>query len=99
MVNQLILVGKLVKEPTIEKMEDGKRVGKITIAITRNYKNEDGIYETDFADITLWNEVADKTSEFCKIGDLIGIKGRIQSKDGSVELVAEKVTFLASSKK
>ena len=105
MLNQIILVGRLIKNPEIIR-ENEKRKAVITLAIPRNYKNSEGIYETDFVDCILWNEVATNTTEYCKKGDLIGIKGRIQTKateiDGQpkhiMEVVAEKVTFLASRK-
>ena len=68
-------------------------------------KNIDGVYETDFIDVTLWTNVAENTCDYCKVGDMIGIKGRLQvrrDKDSGgkeynkLELVGEKVTFLAS---
>jgi len=102
MLNQAVLVGRLVNEG--EKVErDGKSYTKITIASQRSYKNEDGIYETDFIDIILWGPIADNTLEYCKKGDIIGIKGRIQTEGNSMgendmQVVAEKVTFLSSKK-
>ena len=102
MLNQAVLVGRLVNEG--EKVErDGKSYTKITIASQRSYKNEDGIYETDFIDIILWGPIADNTLEYCRKGDIIGIKGRIQTEGNSMgekdlQVVAEKVTFLSSKK-
>ena len=90
----------------ITELEDGKKVCNVTVAIPRSYKNENGEYDTDFVKCTMWSGVAENTSEYCKQGDLIGIKGRIQTrvieKDNSKqtiqEVIAEKVTFLAKSK-
>lgn len=107
MVNQLILVGRLVKDPELELTENGKKISIITLAVPRSYKNSNGEYDTDFLDCTLWTGVAENTSEYCKTGDIIGVKGRIQSRiiekdDGTkykkMEIVAEKVSFLASTK-
>ncbi|MEG1146642.1 MAG: single-stranded DNA-binding protein, partial [Bacilli bacterium] len=61
-------------------------------------------YETDFVDCVLWSGIATQTAEYCKKGDLIGVKGRLQTstyeKDGktqkSLQVVAEKITFLSS---
>lgn len=105
MLNQIILVGRLVSDPEIkETIEDRKEV-TITLAIPRSFKNADGEYESDFINCTLWDSIAKSTSEYCKKGDIVGVKGRVQSKsylreDGTsynvVELIAERVTFLSS---
>lgn len=106
-MNQIILVGRLVKTPELVTTESGKNMSYITLAIPRSYKNENGEYDTDFLDCVLWNSVAENTSEYCKQGDVIGVKGRVQSRmiedeDGNnykkIEIVAEKVTFLSSKK-
>ena len=106
-MNQIILVGRLVKTPEVITTESGKNMSYITLAIPRSYKNENGEYDTDFLDCVLWNSVAENTSEYCKQGDVIGVKGRVQSRmiedeDGNnykkIEIVAEKVTFLSSKK-
>jgi single-strand DNA-binding protein len=97
MLNQTIAVGRLVGEPKIEEVDEKKRT-IITLAIPRSYKNIDGIYETDFIPFTLWNGIAENVIEYCKKGDVIGIKGRIQQRGDSIELIAEKVTFLSSKK-
>lgn len=107
MLNSLILVGRLTKEIEIKETETGKKVGTLSLAIPRSFKNMDGIYETDFINCTLWEEKAKITKEYCKTGDIVGIKGRLQSnfiktEEGSkyfLEVVAEKVTFLSSKKK
>lgn len=107
MVNQIILVGRLVNDPTLELTENGKKVSTITLAVPRSYKNINGEYDTDFLDCTLWTGVAESTNEYCKTGDIIGVKGRLQSRliekeDGTkykkMEIMAEKVSFLASAK-
>ena len=78
----------------------------LTLAVPRNYKNANGEYDTDFLDCTLWSAVAESTSEYCKTGDMIGVKGRLQSriidtpegvKKRKTEIIAEKVTFLTSN--
>ena len=57
-----------------------------------------GEYETDFIPVTLWQGIAEQTTNYCKKGDLVGVKGRLQVREGKVEVVAEKVTFLSSKK-
>lgn len=53
-MNQIILVGRLVKTPEVITTESGKNMSYITLAITRSYKNENGEYDTDFLDCVLW---------------------------------------------
>lgn len=108
MVNSVILVGRLVQNPELYITENGKKKSIITLAVPRNYKNIDGEYDTDFLDCILWTGIAESTHEYCKTGDVIGVKGRLQTRmvekeDGTrqkrVEMIADKVTFLASSNK
>lgn len=107
MLNQTVIVGRLVKDPELKITDTGKKVTKITLAVPRAFKNTNGEYDTDFIDCTLWTGIAECTSEYCQKGDTLGIKGRIQTQlyeksDGSkiknTEVIAEKVTFLTSKK-
>lgn len=106
MLNQIVLVGRIVKTPELRTTENGKKTATVTLAVPRNYRNMNGEYDTDFLDCTLWTNVAENTAEYCQSGDMVGVKGRLQtriitSEDGSkkkkTEIVAEKVTFLAQS--
>lgn len=106
MLNQVVLVGRIVKTPELRVTETGKKTATVTLAVPRNYKNMNGEYDTDFLDCTLWTNVAENTTEYCQTGDMVGVKGRIQTRiihneDGTkkkrTEIVAEKVTFLAQS--
>lgn len=104
MLNQIVLVGRLTKEVQINKTENGKKISNITLAVPRSFKNMNGLYDTDFIDCILWDNVAVNTSEYCHKGDILGIKGRVQSrvtekddkKQNVLEVIAEKVTFLTS---
>lgn len=107
-VNNYFCVGRLANEPEVKELEDGKKVTNITIAVPRSYKNANGEYETDFIDCTIWNNVAESTSEYCKKGDMIGIKGRIETSiyekdDGEkvkrTNVIADRVSFLSSKTK
>ena len=69
----------------------------IIIAVPRSYKNTDGIYETDFFEIMLFENAMNNTKEYCKKGDLMGIKGHLQTDEkGNIKIIAEKVTLLSS---
>ena len=104
MLNQIVAVGRLVRELDVHETEEGKGVATLTLAIPRCYKNEQGEYDTDFIDFKIFDGVAKNTSEYCKKGDIIGIKGRMQSyekenengTEKELQLIAEKVTFLSS---
>lgn len=102
MLNQIILVGRLVQDPEIKELENGEKTSYITLAVSRSWKNADGIYETDFIPCLLYKGIAENTTKYCKKGDVIGVKGRVQTKQEEdktiIEIVAEKVTFLSSRK-
>lgn len=104
MLNQVVMVGRLTTN--LELKEEGeKKTATLTLAIPRSFKNADGEYDTDFITCSLWGGVAESTTEYCKKGDIVGVKGRLQSNkvekengefEYKVELIAEKVTFLSS---
>ena len=104
-MNHVMLVGRLVKTPDLFVTEAGKKGSFITLAVGRPYKNQNGEYETDFLDCTLWTGIAETTAEYCKTGDVIGVTGKLQSRiveneDGSkykkMEVIADRVSFISS---
>ena len=106
-MNQVVLVCRMTSNPNVIETENGKKYTVINLAVQRAFKNQDGIYETDFIRCILWNGIASNTCEFCKIGDVIGIKGRLQNRiyennneetQYITEVIAERVTFLSSNK-
>lgn len=86
-MNNVILVGRITDFEGNE----------VTISVTRNYKNEDGIYMSDSIPVRLSANIGEKMKEFCKIGDVIGVKGRIENR-GEVVVMAEKTTFVSPKK-
>ena len=99
MLNQVVIIGRLVAKPIVEENENGRKLSEITLAVPRSYKNAEGIYETDFIKCILWSCIAENTAEYCEKGDLISVKGRLQCLGGSeLQLVAEKITFLTNNK-
>ena len=104
MLNQVTLVGRLVRNPELLESNDTK-LTHITLAVPRDFKNDEGIYETDFIKCTLCNVIAENTAEYCRKGDLVGVKGRLETsvyekengeKHRITSVVAEKVSFLSS---
>ena len=106
MLNQIVLVGRLTRDIVVNKSEKGVKVATISLAIPRSFKNSEGTYDTDFIECTAFDAIAENTCEYCSKGDIVGVKGRVQSrviekedvKDYKMEIVAEKVTFLSSKK-
>ena len=86
-MNNVILVGRIT---SFEGNE-------VTVSITRNYKNEDGIYMSDSIPVRLSANIGEKMKEFCKIGDVIGVKGRLENR-GEVVVMADKVSFVSPKK-
>lgn len=97
-MNQLVLVGRIVKEVEKVELESEKKCYVMTIAVQRQFKNPEGVYETDFVPVILWNAIGENTKEYCHKGDVIGVKGRIQTTNNNIEVIADKVTFLSSKK-
>ena len=86
-MNTIVLVGRIT---SFEGNE-------VTISVTRNYKNEDGIYMSDSIPVRLSANIGEKMKEFCKIGDVIGVKGRLENR-GGVVVMADKVSFISAKK-
>lgn len=99
-----MLVGRLVKDPELVVTDKKKKMSRITIAIPRSFKNMNGEYDTDFINCILWDAIAKTTCEYCKKGNVVGIRGRVQNRtqeqdDGTkkyyIDIIAERVTFLS----
>ena len=99
MTNNIILIGRLVKEIELNKDENERMYAECVLAVQRSYKNDLGMYDTDFIPIKLFGGVAENTSNYCEKGNVIAIKGRIEINNNKIELIAEKVTFLSSQRK
>ena len=93
--NLVFLIGRLAED--LEKNSDNKI--KTVIASQRVSKNDEGVYETDLIPIELAGNIADTTIEYCKKGDLVGIKGTLASNENKeVYVIVEKLSFLSSQK-
>lgn len=86
-MNTIVLVGRIT---SFEGNE-------VTISVNRNYKNEDGIYMSDSIPVWLSANIGEKMKEFCQIGDVIGVKGRLENR-GGVVVMADKVSFISAKK-
>ncbi len=105
MLNQVILVGRLTRDPTLTELEDGRTVTNITLAVQRSFKNPETLeYDVDFIQCSLWQGIAETTVNYCKKGSTIGVKARLVNKtkvldDGKkfhyTDVIAEKITFIS----
>jgi single-strand DNA-binding protein len=107
MLNNVILVGRLVAEPEVKILDSGLSVAKVTLAVNRSFRTSEGDTETDFISCSLWEGVATAASTYCKKGSIIAVKGRLAEKvtpiileNGekvnfhSVEVIGERVSFI-----
>lgn len=104
MINRVVLVGRLTKDPVLRKTANGASVVSFTVACTRRFKQE-GQPDADFINTVAWNKTADIVSQYTHKGSLVGVEGRIQTRsydDQSgkrvyvTEVVADSVQFLES---
>ena len=103
MLNTMVLVGTLIEMPEIKETSLGNKLCTLKLSVPRCFPNSNGEYEVDIFPVTLWRGIAESTAEHCRVGAVLGIKGRmqgreLQNKEGHtypvLELVAEKVTFI-----
>lgn len=104
MINRVVLVGRLTKDPVLRKTANGASIVSFTVACTRRFKQE-GQPDADFINTVAWNKTADIVHQYTHKGSLVGVEGRIQTrsyddKDGKrvyvTEVVADSVQFLES---
>ncbi|EIJ80348.1 single-strand binding protein [Bacillus methanolicus PB1] len=104
MINQVTLVGRLTRDPELRVTPEGTYVTNIILAVNRNYRNQHGEIDTDFVQCTLWKKLAENTAQYCRKGSVLGITGRIQTRNYEnqegkkvfvTEVVAEGVRFLS----
>ncbi len=102
MLNDVVLMGRLTRDPELRRTNSGVAVASFSIACERDFKGQDGEKETDFFDITAWRNTAEFISKYFGKGRMIIVAGRLQQrswtdKDGNkrhtVELVAENAYF------
>src|SRR6476620_8116972 len=103
MMNRVVLVGRLTKDPELRYTPNGVPVATFTLAVNRNFSNQKGEREADFINCVIWRKPAENVANFLKKGSLAGVDGRIQTRnyegqDGKrvyvTEVVAESVQFL-----
>lgn len=107
MINRVVLVGNLTRDPELKMTPSGVNVASFSIAVGRQFKNSNGERETDFINCVAWKGLAENLSKYCKKGSQIALEGRMQTRnyeaqDGSkryaTEVVATNIQFLITKK-
>jgi single-strand DNA-binding protein len=102
MLNKVVLIGRLTKNPDLRHTQSGIAVARFTLAVDRGFKNQDGEKQADFIPITVWRGQAENCAKYLQKGRLVAVAGRIQTgsydKDGqrvyTTDVVADEVRFL-----
>ena len=103
MVNRVILIGRLVRDPEVRTVGAGHAMARFALAVDRGVANVQGDREVDFIDIVTWRRLAEQLAEHLHRGRLVGVEGRLQTRrfensQGKrrkvTEVVADRVRFL-----
>lgn len=79
-MNNVTLVGRLTEDVELRYTPGGKAVATFNLAVQRDFKNQDNVYEVDFPRIVVWGKQAETLANYTGKGSLIGIKGRLQTR-------------------
>jgi single-strand DNA-binding protein len=105
MLNRVVLVGRLTKDPDLRYTPNGIAVTSITLAVNRPFSNQQGNREADFINVVIWRKQAENVANYLRKGSLAGVDGRLQTRsyennEGKkvfiTEVVADSVQFLES---
>ncbi|MFW8619044.1 single-stranded DNA-binding protein [Enterococcus innesii] len=107
MINNVVLVGRLTKDPDLKYTGSGTAVATFTLAVNRNFTNQSGEREADFINCVIWRKPAETLANYAKKGVLIGVTGRIQTRSYDnqqgqkvyvTEVIADNFQLLESKK-
>lgn len=108
MINRVVLVGRLTKDPELKYTQSGIAVCRFTLAVNRSFSNSQGEREADFIQVTAWRKQAEDIANYLRKGSLAGVDGSIQTgsfegQDGkrvyTTEVVADSTQFLEPANK
>ena len=107
MLNNVIIMGRLTRDPELRRTQSGTAVTSFTMAVDRDFKSQSGEKETDFIDVVAWRNTGEFAAKYLAKGRMAAVEGRIQArewqdKDGNrrkaVEVVADNVYFADSKR-
>ena len=102
MLNRIVLMGRLTRDPELRHTSTGTAVASFTLAVDRDFKNQNGEKECDFIDVVAWRNTGDFVSKYFDKGSMAVVSGRLQirawtDKEGnkrrSAEVIADNVYF------
>ena len=107
MLNHIVIMGRLVRDPELRRTGNGVAVASFTVAVDRDFGGNDGNKETDFIDCVAWRQTGEFVSKYFRKGSMIAVSGRLQirswtDKDGNKRRTAEVVAdncYFGSTKK
>ena len=79
MMNRVVMVGRMTRDPELRRTGSGAAVTSFTLALNRNYSSADG-QQTDFIPCVVWNKVAENVARYCSKGSLVGVDGKLRSR-------------------
>ena len=103
-MNKVILIGRLTRDPELRTISNGTATTSFSLAVNRNFTNQNGEREADFINCVAWRRQAENIAKYCVKGTQVAVEGRIQTRsydaqDGTkryvTEVVADNVTFLS----
>ena len=80
MINNVVLVGRMTRDAELRYTPQNQAVATFTLAVNRNFKNQNGEREADFINVVIWRQQAENLANWAKKGALIGITGHIQTR-------------------
>ena len=102
MLNRIIVMGRLTRDPELRRTNSGTAVASFTVAVDRDFKSQSGEKETDFIDVVAWRNTAEFVSKYFSKGRMAVVEGRLQLRDWTdkegnkrrtAEIVADGVYF------
>ena len=107
MLNHIVVMGRLTRDPELRKTASGVSVASFSVAVDRDFSQQDGKKETDFLDVVAWRNTAEFAAKYFAKGRMAIVSGRLQirnweDKDGNkrrtAEILAENIYFGDSKK-
>ncbi|MBT0898584.1 single-stranded DNA-binding protein [Streptococcus lutetiensis] len=81
MINNVVLVGRMTRDAELRYTPSNQAVATFTLAVNRNFKNQNGEREADFINCVIWRQQAENLANWAKKGTLVGVTGRIQTRN------------------
>lgn len=93
MLNRVVLMGRLCRDPEIKTTRGGVPVCTVTLACERDYADENGVREADFLDVVCWRQTAEFVGRYFRKGLLIACEGRLQARSWTDKQGQKRVTY------